>query len=380
MAAYMAARDVGMARPAAAFLALNLTTNFTKRGELGQHISALYMFGNAAIQGQVRVAQALMSKRVRRAVYGLIAANALAAVFAAMAGGDDDAGENYYTKIPDYIRDKNMIFMWPKGMGHDGEYGKLPMPLGFAAFGVIGARVATMVIGKVLRPGAHIANNKNWNDQPLYPEREHEEYKPDSEQAFRNASSFSKWAARGLNKLGGGSPYKSSGTLDVHPGSIDHVLESITGGLGKFASNLVKTVYSGEPFDATKAPFTRRFVGTSNSPEADQRSYYRDRDEASKNSGQAVKAARKDSAKGINKEEADSFIAENGSNRGEKIFENASKRAKPQYERLQRIEADKTLSDEDRRTQVTSVKQAIRTIQNEARKQYRAEKERVGAP
>jgi hypothetical protein len=230
-----------------------------------------------------------------------------------------------------------------------------------------------------LRPGEHIATNKNWTGNPLYPEREWEKHKPDSEQAFRSASPFSQAVARKVNELGGGSPYKSSGWLDWHPGSLDHVLETITGGLGRFVSGVVKTgygLYSGEPFDATKAPILRRFVGTSNSPEADQRSYYRDRDDARKNSGKAVEQARKDSARGVNKEAADSFLAENNSTRGEQIFKNAAQQAKPRYQRLERIEADKSLSSEQRREQVEKVKQEIRDIQNNARKQYRLEREK----
>jgi hypothetical protein len=51
-------------------------------------------------------------------------------------------------KIKPYIRDKNLIIMWPKGLGHDGKYVKIPLPYGFAPFHVIGDRVTALAMGK----------------------------------------------------------------------------------------------------------------------------------------------------------------------------------------------------------------------------------------
>jgi N12 class adenine-specific DNA methylase len=417
LAAYMAARDVGMSRPDAARLALNLTTNFTKKGELGNIISSLWMFANAAIQGTTRVAQALKHPKVQKAVFGLVIANALATLFSVLAGGDDESGENYYAKIPHYIRDKNMIFMWPKGMGHDGQYLKIPLPYGFSPFAVLGERLVTVALGKdkpgdaaaallksigdamnplgeesssllsllptVFRAPAHIGVNKNWTGNPLYPEREWDKAKPDSEQYFRTNSEFSKAAAREVNKLGGGSPYQSSGWLDWHPGSIDHVIETITGGLGKFVGDVVKTgggLYKSEPFDPTKAPVIRRFYGTSNSPETDASSYYRAREEARKNGGEAIRNARKDRAKGVNVDDADSFL-KNNSNlvRGDDIFKNADQAMKPLRDRRQRIENSKELDQAAKREALKKIEDDMRAVQNRARKQYQELKAGAGA-
>jgi N12 class adenine-specific DNA methylase len=408
LAAYMAARDVGMSRPDAARLALNLTTNFTKKGELGSAISSLWMFANAAIQGTTRVAQALKHPKVQKAVFGLVIANALATLFSVLAGGDDESGENYYAKIPHYIRDKNMIFMWPKGMGHDGEYLKIPLPYGFSPFAVLGERLVTVALGKdkpgdaaaallksigdamnplgeesssllsllptVFRAPAHIGVNKNWTGNPLYPEREWDKAKPDSEQYFRTNSEFSKAAAREVNKLGGGSPYQSSGWLDWHPGSIDHVIETLTGGLGKFVGDVVKTgggLYKSEPFDPTKAPIIRRFYGSSGNVEADASSYYRAREESRKIGGEAIRNARKDRAKGVNVDEADSFL-KNNSNliRADDIFKNADQAMKPLRERRERTENSKELDQAAKREALKKIEADMRAIQNRARKQY----------
>lgn len=407
LAAFQAARDVGMTDADAAMLARNLTVDFNKKGEYGSTLNAFYMFINASIQGSVRIARALNHKNVRRAVLGLIAIGALGALYNFGAGGDDDAGENYYSKLPPWIRDKNLIIMWPKGMGHDGEYVKIPLPFGFSPFHVLGNRLAGVFLGKdkptdaiwsvmssiadafnplgeesasilsllpsVARPAAHIQVNKNWNGAPLYPDYDYQKHKPDSEKAFRSTSGFSKTAAREINRATGGSPYKS-GWLDWHPGSIDHVLETIVGGLGKFVGDVVATggaAYRGDAFDINKAPIIRRFYGTSNDAKTDNMLYYRDREEAKKNGISALHQAQKDRGRGINREEASDFIKNNkGAIKAETIFKNADKQMKPLRDRMDRLKADEKIGDSEKRKQLDDITNKMRAIQNHARKQY----------
>lgn len=415
LAAYMAARDAGMTIPESANLALNITVNFAKGGELRAVMNSLYMFSQAALSGARRNIHALKNPHVRRATYVLVGIGALSAVLGFGAGGDDEAGESYYGKIPHWERDKNLIIMWPKGFGRDGGYIKIPTPFLFGTMKVIGDRLAGLAMGKdkigesvgavlkslidslnplgeesvslfslapsVTRPPLHIATNKNWNGRPVYPERDFEKNKPESEQFFETTPGYAKDAARGLNKLGGGSPYKSSGTLDVHPGSIQHTLESMTGGLGKFISDVAGTAeraWKGEAFDPTKAPIMRRFVGSSGTGQADSARYYAERDEARKNGGDAIKNARKDRAKGVNRDDADSFLKDNtNSTRGEQIFKSADALMKPLRDRKSRIEGKDSFSDTDRAA-VEEIKQRMRDIQNRARKEYRELKQ--GAP
>ncbi len=409
LAAYMAAREVGMSIPEAASLARELTVNFNRKGEIGGAVNALYMFANASVQGTTRMALAMQHKRVRRAVYALIALGALASMLAMASGGDDDQGENYYAKIKPWIRDKNLIIMWPKGYGHDGQYIKIPLPFGFAQFFVLGARTAAVINGKdkigtaagavlasmfdsvnplgeesasafslipsIFRPVAHIQANKNWNGNPLYPSEERSAKGiPDSEKSFKGNSAFAKSLASGLNSLTGGSPYKP-GMIDWHPGSIDHVLETITGGLGKFIKDTVMMgggIAKGEPFDATKAPIIRRFVGTSNSAETDQGSYYTMRDEARANGSAAVKAAQKDRRAGNDKATAAEDFLKNNQNsiRGEEIFKAADNQMKALRERENRVTNDKSMLDDERAASLKEVRSRMREVQNTARKRY----------
>ena len=408
LAAYMAAREVGMSIPDSASLARELTVNFNRKGELGGAINALYMFSNAQIQGTVRMAQAMHNKRVRRAAYSLVAIGALAAMFSMMAGGDDDQGENYYTKIKPWIRDKHLILMWPKGYGHDGQYVKIPLPYGFSPFFVLGARTAAVIMGKekistaagalltsvfdafnplgeesasifslipsVFRPVAHIQANKNWNGNPLYPSDDRSAKGiPDSEKSFKSNSEAAKVTARAVNSATGGSPYRS-GWADWHPGSVDHVFETLTGGLGKFIKDVVMTggaLYKGEPFDANKAPIIRRFVGTAGDAAADAGSYYGMRDEARKNGGDAIKAAQKDRRAGNNTAAAEDFLRDNqNSARGEQVFKNADNQMKALRERENRIMNDKSMLADEREAGMKEVRSKMREVQNAARKRY----------
>lgn len=407
LAAYMAARDVGMSAPDAAMLARNITVDFNKRGEWGPAINALFMFGGASIQGTARLGRALMHKRVRRAAYALVAMGAVGALYNMMAGGDDDDGTPYYSKIKPWIRDKNLIIMWPKGYGHDGKYVKIPLPFGFAPFHVMGDRAAGVALGKdkigqaahsvlasvadafnpvgeesslwamlvpsLLRPGLHIATNLNWTGNPLYPDHEYNKTKPDAEKYYRSNSDFSKWAARTMNEATGGSKYQS-GWIDVHPGSIDHVLETVTGGLGKFVMDVVKTggaIIKGEPFDDTRAPIIRRFIGSAKDPISDAQAYYEARDEARKGGGENLRAARKDLQSGKNREQAESFIRENpNAARANEIFKAADERMKPLRARRDAIEQSDKLSRDEKRKQIDAITEQMRQVQNAARKRY----------
>jgi hypothetical protein len=414
LAAYMAARDIGMSAPDAAMLARNLTVDFNKKGEWGPAINATYMFANANLQGGARLGRGLMNKRVRRGAYALAALGALGALYNILVGGDDDDGESYYSKIKPYIRDKNLILMWPKGWGHDGKYIKVPLPYGFAPFHVLGDRAAGVAMGAdkigaaahgflssaadafnptgeesniwmqavptLLRPGLHIAMNKNWTGNPIYPDNDYNKARPDSEKSFRSNSAFAKSTASALNSATGGSPYKS-GWMDFHPGSIDHVMETITGGLGKFVSDVVHTggaIINGDGFDETKAPILRRFVGNAADPASDQSSYYAAREEARKGGGENLRAARKDLRSGKNTTEAESFVEGGGqAHTAEQVFKRADSQMKPLRERRDRIESDPSLSNEDRRQQLDAIQERMRSIQNAARKRYKEIKDGV---
>jgi hypothetical protein len=58
------------------------------------------------------------------------------------------------------------------------------------AFNPLGEEAANMLslVPSVFRPAAHIQTNKNWTGNPIYPTRDFEKNKPDSEQSFQSNS------------------------------------------------------------------------------------------------------------------------------------------------------------------------------------------------
>jgi hypothetical protein len=56
-----------------------------------------------------------------------------------MLGGEDDDGESWFDKIPDYERERNLIIMKSAFGGEaDGSYWKIPLPYGYNIFHVLG--------------------------------------------------------------------------------------------------------------------------------------------------------------------------------------------------------------------------------------------------
>ena len=403
LAAYLAAKDVGMSQADAASFARELTTNFNRKGELGSAINALYMFANASTQGPVRQLKALNSKHVRKALYALASIGAITALYGILGGGDDSDGESYYTKIPFYERDRNIIVMWPKGFGHDGQYVKIPLPFGFyGTLSVIGSHLTALFMGKetaskagrsilnsvlssfdplggdentlakltptIGRPAVHIATNENWTGKPLYPSNSWDKSKPDSQKSFRTNSQFSKDAAAKINEMTGGSTY-TPGAVDLHPATIDHWLQTLTGGLGRFAKGSVTTawgMYRGEEWEAPKTPILRRFYGAAGGAASDNSSYYEARQPA-KDRAEAVARAKKDMKAGINVDESRRFIEENRGGVEANLFKQADSRVKKLRDQEARVSADTSLPEDEKQAQIKEIRGKIRDVQNTTR-------------
>ena len=130
LAAYIEARKAGTSREKAAELAKNITVNFNRSGELGPVANSWYMFFNASVQGTVRLARSLGKlKDVRKpdgeleAWYNrLNSAQKMAAGLSLISGmltainlglsEEDEDGELFYNKIPDYEKERNLIIMY----------------------------------------------------------------------------------------------------------------------------------------------------------------------------------------------------------------------------------------------------------------------------
>lgn len=347
LAAYVVAREQGMTERQAATLAKNLTVNFNRKGNRSSAANAWFMFLNANVQGNARMLTGLAKSRKAQAIVGVMAALGAALELLNRLIGDrdrDEAGNNPYELIGDWEKERNWIFMLP-GSGKDGKpnYVKIPLPYGFNifpsagrlamesvltasktklvtqkrghldmaadfakvlidAFGPLGQTATAMqyVAPTVADPFVQVAENKSFTGAPLVPKRErYNQQLPASELYFNSNSELAKDMAKFLNEISGGSPIKS-GAIDIHPGHIEHVFRTLTGGPGTFGMGMFdwgKNVAERamgkdvEPVPTSRIPFVGKFYGEVDERAIEQK-FYKLKEKADRAMGE-LKAAKK---------------------------------------------------------------------------------------
>lgn len=295
LAVYSMAREKGMSERDAASLAKNITVNFDRRGNMSAAAGAWYMFFNANIQGTARMLVGLAKSPRAQATVGVMTALGAAQYIINMMIGDrdkDEAGNNPYELISDFEKQRNWIFMLPKGstMGSPiedakkeirGRYFKIPLPYGFNIFpslGRIAAEAAltaggSKMIGEkrgamelagdfanviidafsplgqtatplqtvaptIADPFVQVMENKKFTGTNMVPERQGTAKQlPKSESYFNSNSELAKDTASWLNRISGGNTIEP-GKIDIHPGHIEHVMRTLTGGPGTFAMGM----------------------------------------------------------------------------------------------------------------------------------------------
>ena len=279
LAVFKAALDSGKATPKqAAFLARNITVNFTKKGEWGTGLNTAYLFYNASVQGSLRIVQAAKSPRVQKILGGIIAMGAFENLMNQMVGEEDEDGLTDYDKVPEYIKQSNMVIPVPDFLGLKRKFVTIPLPYGYNAFYYAGKQVTSVIpvlggkktigaatadtldatlnafnpIGgagnvfrsltpEVLKPVIDIATNEDWKGDRIMPDRNpFEKYRvPDSELKWATASTPAVTAARKLNALAGGSRTRSAGWADISPETMDYAVQFLTGGMGQSISRVI---------------------------------------------------------------------------------------------------------------------------------------------
>jgi transcriptional regulator with XRE-family HTH domain len=317
LSAYIESRKAGLSREKAAELAKNLTINFNKSGSLGPSANALYLFFNASVQGTSRLIRTLKPQYRKnddgsRSLYMTNAQKIMTSVFVfggvmsiinELISDDDDDGKSFYSKIPEFEKERNIIFMNPDGK----TYEKWPLPYGFNVFYVAGNAIgeasqglksSATVLGNIfeatvgsfspinfpssdefsnwffkfitptfLQIPLAIQMNENYFGQTIYNENFPLDPtpKPDSELGRKGATPWSTAIAKGLNELTGGSEFRS-GFRDINPDAIDFISETVLGGTGRFVSrstSVLANLLTGnaDKIEVNKIPIVSTFYG-----------------------------------------------------------------------------------------------------------------------
>jgi hypothetical protein len=295
LAAYVAARKSGIEPKDAASIAKNLTVNFNRRGSAGPALNALYLFANASIQGTARFAQ-FVAHSPKKAMIGFMLPTfamgfALSMINAAL-GGEDDDGEDRWSKVQGWERDRNMVLM----VGETKF--KIPLPYVYSLPYVMGSRMADVLRGDakvstgivaiatnlinsfnpigdmgslanafaptLLDPAIDLERNRNFFDSPIRPENTFEPFPlPDSQKAWDTTPYPYKGLAEGLNLLTGGSVTRS-GAVDVSPTTFQYWVDFWLGGTGSFVERGYNLIEKGiDPHRDIKpqdVPFLRAVV------------------------------------------------------------------------------------------------------------------------
>jgi len=324
-ALYQASREQGNSPAQAGILAKDGTTNFNRKGEWGGALNNLYLFFNAAVQGNAQLFKVLKSPAVQASMAGVAGVGMMLALYGASAGGEDDDGEAYWDKIPSYIKERNMVIMLPPGdalaggierVGKRGRYITIPVQYGFNMFPNAGyviadvlrnaqdpkrgmtptkgaLHMASTVLGSVnpfggsvdLSDGVQVLlaamptladlpiqliNERGTFGTPSAPSKSPFDIRPDSERMFTSQQdSVSAKIAKALNELGGGNEAKAGKIMGVEtsvaPGTIQTLISATTGGLGTFVEQVGSSVIAMTGDDqqpkASKIPFLNKFYG-----------------------------------------------------------------------------------------------------------------------
>ena len=327
----------------AAMHAKQLTVNFEQRGTKGAALNGLYMFANASIQstgvifntifhegplkGNVEAKKVgilgkeftypadfnrRMSGHAKKWLPGIVGFHFALGMLNALASGvDDDDGESYWAKIPDYEKQSNIIFYIP---GSNGKFFKIPMPYGYNFLAALGYNLADFLLGNkdmgesmgfagttavtalspfggatsiadvitptAVKPLFEIERNRDWKGSSIYKKRYGDNTIPDSQLYFDSVNPILREVTEWLNDVTGGNEYKS-GAIDVNPATIEHLMKSVVGGLGAFgvrsATAVAKAFSPEEEMYVRDIPFARRFFSGEN-PHAAASMYRENRD------------------------------------------------------------------------------------------------------
>lgn len=320
LAVFKTAKQMGRSTAEAARISKNLTVNFNRKGTVTPAMSAWFLFYNPAVQGTTRMLQALANPKVISTL-GLAMTGMAALALRNAAMGEDDDGIPWWDKIPDEVKERNIIIVHPPGSteGEEvpgskyGRYTKIPMPYGYNFFAVVANQLvdvwrnsqdprhgrepwaafkeafgafmgswvpvaeiggsfenekaaALVFVPDGLNPIVQNLMNVNPFGRPIAPESMGNEGLPDSSRYFAGqAGTFFQRAAEGLNETTGGTAIEP-GLIDLTPGAIENLVRGYLGGPATFTMDILNSVYAKQhldrpELDVRRLPFVKQVIG-----------------------------------------------------------------------------------------------------------------------
>ena len=280
-------REEGFSKEKSAQGAKELTVNFNTHGQVGPLMNSLWLFSNAGVQGTYRMFfRALKYRRVQQLAAGM----AVMAFLSARYNRWED--EDEWDQFSAYNKDNHWLWLsaWKKAFS-------FKLPYGYNMFAVAGTLAEEAMYGNLtagqatkrmlsaandafnplgggsplqflsptgLDPIAQLLENKNFFGGPIMKEQpEFGPEKPAHTMHFRGVSGWAKAVTSWLNKITGGTE-DVSGAVDINPEVLDHAIEFVGGGLGKFIANTVNlgaTVFKeGELPEVNRIPIVRQVL------------------------------------------------------------------------------------------------------------------------
>jgi hypothetical protein len=214
----------------------------------------------------------------------------------AMLTGDDDDGESFYDKIPDYEKSRNLIVMMPG----TSEYVKIPLPYGYNVFFVAGRSGAEMLrrggdrwqetmgnfamsvadsfnpIGgaesllnlispTVVDPIVDLYQNEDFAGNPIMPEQApYDSPVPDSQRYWGSVGPHWKAITDFLSSATGGDGI-TEGAIEVSPETLEYLAGVVVGAAGSTIDRLAglagKTMDPTTDVEMNDVIFARKLVG-----------------------------------------------------------------------------------------------------------------------
>lgn len=335
LSTYVEARKSGVARADAATLAKDLTVNFNRKGEYSSAIDTFYLFFNAAVQGNVNIAKAILrpAKDGRALTKARLVATAMIAwgftrtLMNMEMSGEDDDGELKYKDYNEYVLKTSMVFVLPDSIRENNGGIAIPMPYGYGVFDNIGRYAAELSMGvktpeetavafatsldhhfnpmslhaskddaglaqavgekgigllpDIAAFGAEQLGNINFFGSDItIPQNSLLTPKPPSEPTKRGTSEYISAVTRWVNELTDGSE-QVTGDISINPERIQHLYEFLMGGVGRFfddsADTIAKLISEEPDLRSTDLPILRTFMPLP-SEYSDRMDFYSNRD------------------------------------------------------------------------------------------------------